>query len=119
MQRLRIEVTSRGQSHLPSRLMGEAVAAVLPRYGGHVAYRTVDIKTPAGRDRFLQLSVALHGEAAVYRKLRLAPIPALFMDGCLVFDIIPPEDELESAIEHRLAKTHSLGAAGVHPKPGN
>ena len=102
MAPLLIEVAFKGRTYLPSRLMGDAVTAVLPRYGDRVAYRPVDLRQPAGRDRFLSLSVSLFGETEVFRHLKLAPIPALFMDGRLVFDIIPPQDELEAAINARL-----------------
>lgn len=102
MAELLIEVTFKHWGYLPSRLMGDAVTEVLPGFGGRVAYRSVDIGSPAGRDRFLHLSVGIYGEAGVFRQLQLAPIPALFMDGRLVFDVIPPRDELEAAIESRL-----------------
>lgn len=102
MEPLLIEVTFKSRAYLPSRLMGDAVMAVLPQYGERVEYRPVDIKSPDGRDRFLRLSISLFGEAAVFRNLKLAPIPALFMNGRLVFDIIPPRDELEAAIDARL-----------------
>ena len=102
MTPLLLEVTSKHPAHLPSRLMAEAVASLISRFGNRVACRAVDLSTPAGRDRFLALSVALHGETAVLRHLRLAPVPALFMDGRLAFDIIPPEDELAAAVERRL-----------------
>jgi len=99
MEPLLIEVTFKRRTYLPSRLMADAVAAVLPRYGDRVAYRGVDVGSPGGRDRFLRLSISLFGEAGVFRSLKLAPIPALFMNGRLVFDIIPPRDELEAAID--------------------
>ncbi|AOY57011.1 MULTISPECIES: hypothetical protein [Desulfococcus] len=102
MAALLIEVTFKHQAYLPSRLMSDAVSAVLPRYGDRVAYRPVDLGSPAGRDRFLRLSVDLFGETAVFRGLKLAPIPGLFMNGRLAFDIIPPQDDLEAAIEDRL-----------------
>jgi hypothetical protein len=102
METLVIEVTFKSRTYLPSRLMGDAVTAVLPQYGDRVEYRPVDIGSPDGRDRFLRLSVSLFGEAGVFRNLKLAPIPALFMDGRLVFDIIPIRDELEAAINARL-----------------
>lgn len=113
MAPLLIEVTFKGRAYLPSRMMGDAVAAVLPRYGDRVAYRPVDLRQPAGRDRFLRLSVGLFGEAGVFRHLKLAPIPALFMDGRLVFDIIPPQDELETVIESRLKARRTNRPSGL------
>ena len=116
MEALLIEVTFKGMAYLPSRLMSDAVAAVLPNYGDRTAYRPVDIRRPDGRDRFLRLSVNLHGEAAVFRQLRLAPIPALFIDGQLSFDIIPPRDELEAAIDRAL-RSKANGNAAQNPLP--
>jgi hypothetical protein len=49
--------------------------------------------------RFLELSVAIFGEEAVKRGFKLAPIPSLFINGKLIFDVIPVRDDLECAIE--------------------
>jgi len=102
MAALLIEVTFKYETYLPSRLMGDAVSAVLPHYGDRVIYRPVNLRSPAGRDRFLCLSVTLFGETAVFRRLKLAPIPGLFMNGRLAFDTIPSRDDLEGAIDNGL-----------------
>ena len=55
-----------------------------------------------GKKRFLELSRSLFGEEGVKRHLRLAPVPSLFINGELFFDAIPPQFELEEAIEEVL-----------------
>jgi hypothetical protein len=55
-----------------------------------------------GKKRFLQLSRAIFGKDAVQRHLRLVPVPSLFINGELYFDMIPPKFELEQAIEENL-----------------
>ena len=100
--RIHIEVTFKGRSCLPCVYMEEAVLDILPVYGRQVTYSKLDIQSGEGKKRFLTLSCALFGEKGVYEHHRLAPIPALFMDGELIFDVIPPRDELEAAIEEKL-----------------
>lgn len=79
--------------------MAEAVEQVLPKFVGLVKYTKVEfMKSKAHAKRFYELSVGLYGEEATSKKLRCAPIPSLFINGVLVFDMIPPKDELEEAI---------------------
>lgn len=93
-QRLHIETTFKGKSCISCAYMEEAVLDVLPIYDDRVTYSRVDILTAEGKKRFLDLSCSLFGEADVYKKFRLAPIPSLFIDGELYFDAIPSRDEL-------------------------
>ena len=97
-----IETTFKGKSCLSCVYMEEAVWDVLPKYGGRVTYGKVDIFSDGGKERFLELSCALFGEAGVFKHHRLAPIPSLFIEGELIFDAIPDRDELEAAIEEHL-----------------
>jgi len=83
--------------------MDEAVRDILPDYAEHVEYRRVDFLKGEGKKRFLELSVSLFGEEGVYKKMRIAPIPSLFIDGELFFDAIPPRHMLEEAIAEVLA----------------
>jgi hypothetical protein len=101
--KINIEVTYKGQSSIPCVYMEAAVKDILPAYDRQVTYSRLDIQSPEGKQRFLALSCSLFGEKGVYEHHRLAPIPALFMDGELVFDAIPPRDELEGAIRERLS----------------
>ena len=85
--------------------MAEAVEEVIPKYGHHVRFTKVEymkIKTHARR--FYELSVSLYGEEELRKRLRCAPIPSLFIDGELIFDVIPVRDDLVNVIESCLEK---------------
>ena len=84
--------------------MDEAVRDIMPDYAEHVEYRRVDFLKGDGKKRFLELSVSLFGEDGVYKKMRIAPIPSLFIDGELFFDAIPPRYMLEEAIKEVIAE---------------
>lgn len=99
-----IEVMYKADYCLLCYYMDEAVRQVLPQYEEHVEYRRVDLLKGDGKKRFLELSVALFGEEGVYKKLRIAPFPSLFIDGELFFDAIPPRYMLEEAITETMAK---------------
>jgi hypothetical protein len=102
--RILIEVMYKADYCLPCLYMDAAVREILPKYAERVDYRRVDFLKGNGKRRFLELSCALFGEAGVYKAHRLAPVPSLFIDGELVFDAIPPQFELEEAIEEALGK---------------
>jgi hypothetical protein len=68
----------------------------------------VDLLHGEGKRRFLELSCKLFGEDNVWKKCRVAPVPSLFIDGELEFDMIPPAFELEEAIEEALIKKTSV-----------
>ncbi|MBU2647001.1 hypothetical protein KKI24_19995 [bacterium] len=89
--------------------MEQAVQEILPMYEHRVTYSRLDIRTEEGRNRFLTLSCSLFGEKGVYINHRLAPIPGLFMDGELAFDLIPSRPELEEAIEKQLSRVSLAG----------
>lgn len=97
-----IEVIYKNRSCLPCVYMEAAVREVLPDYAGQAVYERVDLATEAGKKRFLALSCALFGEEGVFKRRRLAPVPSLFINGELVFDAIPPRDELEAAVREFL-----------------
>ena len=97
-----IEVMYKADYCLPCYYMDEMVREVLPTYAGQVEYRRVDFLKGEGKARFLELSGYLFGEEGVYKHLRLAPVPSLWINGELFFDAIPPKFELEEAIEEVL-----------------
>ena len=99
-----IEVMYKADYCLPCYYMDEAFREVLPQYDGQIEYRRVDFMKGEGKKRFLELSCSLFGEEGVYKHIRLAPVPSLFIDGELVFDGIPPRFELEEAIEEALSE---------------
>jgi hypothetical protein len=98
-----IEVMYKADYCLLCYYMDEAVRDILPDYAEHVEYRRVDFLKGEGKKRFLELSVSLFGEDGVYKKMRIAPIPSLFINGELFFDAIPPRYMLEEAIAEVLA----------------
>lgn len=87
--------------HCPScYYMAEAVEQLLPKFVGLVRYTKVEfMKNRAHAKRFYELSISLYGEDETNKRLRCAPIPSLFINGVLAFDMIPPMDELEGAIQ--------------------
>ena len=105
-----IEVMYKADYCLLCYYMDEAVRDIMPDYAEHVEYRRVDFLKGEGKKRFLELSVSLFGEDGVYKKMRIAPIPSLFIDGELFFDAIPPRYMLEEAIKEVIAeKTKTAG----------
>ena len=97
-----IEVMYKADYCLPCFYMDEMVRSVLPNYADRVEYRRVDFLKGGGKARFLELSSYLFGKEGVYKHLRLAPVPSLWINGELFFDAIPPKFELEDAIEEVL-----------------
>ncbi len=81
---------------------------ILPAYGHRVAYDRIDISSARGKKRFLELSCELFGERGVYTYHRLAPLPGLFINGKLVFDAIPSQDELIAQIDRYLGRLPGL-----------
>ncbi len=98
-KKILIEVMYKADYCLPCYYMDEAVREVLPKYSEYVEYRRVDFMKGDGKKRFLELSVSLFGEKGVYKSMRVAPVPSLFINGELFFDAIPPRFEIEEAIE--------------------
>jgi hypothetical protein len=98
-RKLLIEVMHKSKACLSCVYMEETVQQVLPAYAGKIIYSRVDLSSPQGAKRFLELSCSLFGEEGVYKFHRLAPVPSLFINAELVFDAIPSQDELEEAIE--------------------
>jgi hypothetical protein len=102
-----VEVMYKANYCLICHYMDEAIREILPEYEDCVEYHRVDILKGDGKKRFLDLSVSLFGEEGVYKKLRIAPIPSMFINGELFFDAIPPRPMLEEAIEEVISK-HNL-----------
>lgn len=100
MRYIHVEIVYQG-SHCPASFyMAQAVEEVLPLYGERVRFTKVEYQRSKDHStRLLELSMSLFGEEAVRHGLKVAPIPSLFINGKLVFDVIPARDELEGAIE--------------------
>jgi hypothetical protein len=104
-----IEVMYKADYCLPCFYMDEMVRAVLPKYDDRVEDRRVDFMTGGGKERFLELSRYLFGEEGVHKHCRLAPVPSLWINGELFFDAIPPEFELEGALDEVLDDHRHIG----------
>lgn len=100
---IHIEIIHQGD-HCPScQYMAEAVEEAIPKYGDSIRFTKVEyMKSKEHARRFYELSVSLYGEEELKSRLRCAPIPSLFINGELVFDVIPRRDELIDAIESAL-----------------
>ena len=85
----------------------EEIRESMLQYEDYVEYRRVDRLKGEEKKRFLDLSVSLFGEEGVYKKLQIAPIPSMFINGELFFDTIPPRPMLEEAIEEVITE-HNL-----------
>ena len=103
-----IEVMYKADYCLPCFYMDEMVRLVLPNYADRVEYRRVDFLKGDGKERFLELSQFLFGEEGVYKHCRLAPVPSLWINGELFFDAIPPQFELEEALDEVLAEHRDI-----------
>lgn len=103
-----IEVMYKADYCLPCFYMDEMVLSVLPNFADRVEYRRVDILIGEGKERFLELSRGLFGEEGVYKHCRLAPVPSLWINGELFFDAIPPQFELEAALDEVLDEHRNM-----------
>lgn len=74
--------------------MASVVETVVPAFGENVRWEKVITKQLKGALRFGELTKALG---------RPAPVPSIFIDGKLVFDITPAEEELKERIQGLLA----------------
>ncbi len=102
-KKLLIEVIYKADYCLPCFYMDEAVVEILPQYEGLVEYQRVCfMESKEEEERFLKLSRDLYGIEKVENLEQVAPVPSLFIEGELIFDMIPPRFELEQAIEKAL-----------------
>ncbi|OAT86133.1 hypothetical protein [Desulfotomaculum copahuensis] len=98
MKPLHLEVIYAGDHNLSCFYMAEVVEAVAPLFKNSLTWDRVYILKKDGARRFYELSVGLYGEEGVRKKQQYAPIPSIFADGRLLFDQIPPVEELTEAI---------------------
>ena len=104
-KQIHLEIVYEGDQCPASYYMAEAVLEVLGRYEGSIIFTKLEFKKNKQHTmRFQELSIALHGEAAYRKRMQLAPIPSLFINGELVFDVIPARDDLVEAIESFLSR---------------
>ncbi|MBA4392269.1 MAG: hypothetical protein C0407_01835 [Desulfobacca sp.] len=111
-KKLLIEVIYKADYCLPCVYMDKAVVEVLPQYDGLVDYQRVCfMESDEAQERFLDLSKKLYGIEKVESLEQVAPVPSLFIEGELIFDMIPPRFELEEAIDKSLVKYSIMRAS--------
>jgi len=104
-KQIHLEIIYEGDHCPASYYMAEAVLEVLGPYGDRIVFTKLEFKRNKEHTRrFQELSIALHGEEAYRKRMQIAPIPSLFINGELVFDIIPARDDLIEAIEGFLSR---------------
>ena len=85
-----IEIIYEGDHCLPCVYMVEVVAEAVKKFGVRVRWEKIQLKRRTGAMRYAELSVKNAG---------VAPIPSLFINEMLVFEMIPPVEELEEYLE--------------------
>ncbi len=85
-----LEITYEGDHCIPCVYMVKVVEAVAPEYGDALDWRKVVLTRREGALRFDALSKRLG---------RLAPVPAIFINGDLAFDATPGEDQLRRVLD--------------------
>ena len=88
-----IEVIYEGDHCLPCVYMAEVVEEAVKKFGDRVKWTKVVLKRRPGAQRFAELAVKNKG---------VPPIPSLFVDEKLAFDMIPPVEDLEDYLEKLL-----------------
>ena len=90
-----IEVIYEGDHCIPCVYMAEVVEEAVKKFGDRVKWTKVVLKRKPGAQRFAELAVKNQG---------VPPIPSLFINEKLVFDMIPPVEDLEDYLEKILQK---------------
>jgi thiol-disulfide isomerase/thioredoxin len=85
-----VEVIYEGDHCIPCVYMAEVVEEAVKKFGDRVTWTKVVLKRRQGAQRYADLSVKLG---------RVAPIPSLFINEKLAFDMIPPVEDLEDHLE--------------------
>jgi len=98
-KKILLEVMYKADYCLPCYYMDEAICETLPKYSGKIEYWRVKFMKGEGKKRFLELSVSLFGEEGVCKYIRIAPVPSIFIDGELVFDVTPGTEELKDYLD--------------------
>ena len=75
--------------------MTRVVESIVPEFGDRITWQKVITKELKGAMRFGELSKTLK---------RPAPVPAIFINGHLVFEQTPGPEELRSYLEKYMAK---------------
>jgi len=76
--------------------MARVVESVAPDYGDELYWEKVITKEMSGAMRYGELSKSLG---------RPAPVPSIFIDGKLVFDITPSQEDLKAYLDQIIGKS--------------
>lgn len=76
--------------------MARVVESVVPDFGDDVKVEIIIIKQREGARRFREISKSLG---------RPAPVPSIFIEGQLVFDQTPPQEELRDFLNKLLDRS--------------
>jgi thiol-disulfide isomerase/thioredoxin len=90
IQKAFVEVIYEGDHCIPCVYMAEVVEEAVKKFGELVHWEKVVLKRRSGATRYAALSVKMGA---------VAPIPSIFINEELVFEIIPPVEVLEEYLE--------------------
>lgn len=90
---LLVEIVSEGPHCVPCEYAIAAVEYVSESYAGRIVVKVVETKRPSDARRYLELRAKNGGHL---------PIPAILINGQLVFDQIPGPEELCEALNNAL-----------------
>lgn len=88
-----VEVIYEGDHCIPCVYMAEVVEEAVKKFGDRVRWTKVVLKRKPGAQRFAELAVKNKG---------VPPIPSLFVNEKLAFEMIPPVEDLEDYLENLL-----------------
>lgn len=94
MQAIHLELPYEGDHCIPCVYMLETVEEAVADFGGQVRVELLYLRKKEGALRYKELSLTLG---------KPAPIPSIFINGKLFFDITPPVEDLQIAIREILA----------------
>ncbi len=97
-KKIYLEVLHEGAHWIPCEYMARVVESVAPDYGDALHCEKIITKEMSGAMRHGELTKSLG---------RPAPVPSIFIDGELVFDTIPSQEELKACLDQIVSKSDS------------
>ena len=88
-----LEVIYEGDHCLPCVYMAKVVEQAVKKFGARVCWKKVELTKRKGVQRYAELSVKNAG---------VAPVPSLFVNEKLVFQMVPSQKALEDYLEEIL-----------------
>ncbi len=87
---IHLEVIHEGPHCIPCEYMTRVVEAIAPKFGKRLRWEKVIITRKEGACRFEELAKTLG---------RLPPVPSIFINGKLAFEITPGPDKLSKHLQ--------------------